>query len=150
MKKAFRLKFPLLVASLAFLLAGLATSAAPALAASAPNYHLYNKLDTAAGYNCPYSGTHIYGQVGTASFKSPYDYRNVEFYNEWVGDLHYERYYQEAFTSALVYRGCINNDVYYMYYGYQMTYRIQYITLNCYSGGCSGSVSYSAWKYGWP
>ncbi len=151
MFKSLRRMSMLIVAPLAGILLGLTVAAAPAYAAPAiyHSYHLYNKLDTSIGANCPYNGTHIYRQVGTASYNPPRDYANVQFENEWVGDLHYVRYYQEGFTTAIVNLGCVNHDFVYMYYGFHMAYRIQYITYNCYSAGCTASVSYSAWKPGW-
>jgi hypothetical protein len=141
----------LIVAPLAGLLLGLTVTAAPAYAAGVPRtgYHLYNKLDTSILANCPYNGTHLYKQTGTAKYNPPRDYANVEFENEWVGDLHYVAYYQEGFTTAIVDLGCVNHDFDYVYYGFHMAYRIQYITLNCYSAGCTGATSYSAWKPGW-
>ena len=143
--------YALIVAPIAALILSLAGMGAPASAATPAiyhSYHLYNKLDTRHLANCPYTN-HIYSQLGTATFSSPYDYANVKFYDQWVGNLHYLRYYQEGFTTAIVNLGCVNNDFVDMYYGYSMTYRIQYITYNCYSGGCSAAVSYSAWMPGW-
>jgi hypothetical protein len=150
--KSLRRMSMLIVAPLAGLLLGLTVTAASANAASAPavyhSYHLYNKLDTSIAANCP-DVSRIYRQVGSASFSPPRDYANVQFYNEWVGDLHYVRYYQEGFTTAIVDLGCVNHDYVYMYYGFHMAYRIQYITYNCYWAGCTAAVSYSAWKPGW-
>jgi hypothetical protein len=150
--KSLRRMSMLIVAPLVGLLLSLTVTGASAYAASTPaiyhSYHLYNKLDTSVLANCPYVN-HIYRQVGTASFSPPRDYANVLFENEWVGDLHFVRYYQEGFTTAIVNLGCVNNDFVYMYYGVHMAYRIQYITYNCYSAGCTAAVSYSAWKPGW-
>jgi hypothetical protein len=148
LSRRFKRILMLTTAPLAVVVLGVSVAAAPAYAA-APSYHLFNR-SAGVSANCPYTGTHLYGQVGTANFSSPYDYQNVEFFNEWVGDLHYVKVYQEAFTSALVYEGCVNNDIDYLYYGYQMTYRIESIVYNCYGGGCTASVSYGPWKYGWP
>jgi hypothetical protein len=150
--KSLRRMSMLIVAPLAGLLLGLTVTAASAYAASVPavyhSYHLYNKLDTSIAANCP-DVSHIYRQVGTASFSPPRDYANVQFLNEWVGNLHYVRYYQEGFTTAIVNLGCVNHDYVYMYYGFHMAYRIQYITYRCLYGECVGAVSYSAWKPGW-
>jgi hypothetical protein len=141
----------LIVVPLAGLLLGLAVTAAPAYAAGVPRtaYHLYNKLDTSVHANCPYNGTHLYRQVGTAKYSPPRDYANVEFVNEWVLNLHYVDTYQEGFTTAIVDLGCVNHDVDYVYYGFYMAYRIQRIVYNCNSGGCTAAVSYTAWKPGW-
>jgi hypothetical protein len=153
--KTLKRMFMLIAVPLAGLALALTVTAESASASTAAtpaaiyhSYHLYNKL--APGYlsNCPYA-SHIYRQVGTASFSPPRDYANREFYNEWVGDLHFERYYQDGFTTAIVNLGCVNHDWVDMYYGRNMAYRIQYITLNCYSAGCTGATSYSAWKAGW-
>ncbi|HEX3752875.1 MAG TPA: hypothetical protein VHW06_20065 [Streptosporangiaceae bacterium] len=142
----------LIAAPIAGLALGLTATSASASTAATPaiyhSYHLFNKLDTSLHTNCTDFG-HIYKQVGTASFSPPRDYANVQFYNEWVGDLHFERYYQEGFTTAIIDLGCVNGDWDYMYYGFHMAYRIQYITYNCYSAGCTAAVSYSAWKPGW-
>lgn len=147
-----RRRYARIAAPLAGLILSLAVMAAPASAATPAiyhSYHLYNKLDTSILANCTSPSGTIFYQVGTASFSPPYDYANVKFYDSWAGNLHYVRYYQEGFTTAIVNLGCVNNDYVYMYYGVSMTYRIQYITYNCYSAGCSGTVSYSAWMPGW-
>ena len=150
--KSLRRMSVLIVAPLVGLLLGLTVTAASASAASTPaiyhSYHLDNKLDTSIKANCPYVN-HVYRQVGTASFNPPRDYANVEFYNKWILNLHYVRTYQEGFTTAIVNLGCVNHDYVYMYYGFHMAYRIQYITFNCNNAGCAGAVSYSAWKAGW-
>lgn len=154
MTTSLKRRATLVVALLAALfIAPLATTspASASTTATAPiyhSYHLFNKLDTKIAANCPYVNR-IYSRVGTATFSPPHDYKNILFYNEWVGNLHYVRYYQQGFTTAIVNLGCVNNDFVYMYYGYQMAYRIQYITYNCFGGGCTAAVSYSAWKYGW-
>jgi hypothetical protein len=143
----------IMIAPLVGLFLGLAVTAAPANAAVAAvpftAYHLYNKLDTSIGANCPYNGTHLYRQVGTAKYSPPRDYANVVFVNKWVLDLHYVDTYQEGFTTAIVDLGCVHHDFDYVYYGFHMAYRIQRIVYNCYSAGCTAAVSYTAWKAGW-
>ena len=126
---------------------GLLAPAARANPVMGPAYYLYSKHQPNVHANCIYSGIHLYKYLGSVGLDPHRRYKLVQYKATAVGNIHYDYYNDDAFSSAAKYSSCVHGDIDFSYYGLHKVQRTVVQVWYCSGGACTGGgVTYGSWR----